>query len=65
MTELENTESQPRNPSAKPTVKQIYAIARALCERCGEEFPPSRGEASELIRRLWDENGRPTVARQR
>lgn len=44
---------------AKPTVKQVYALAAALCERMGEEFPESKLEASELIQRLWDENGDP------
>lgn len=41
----------------KPTVKQVYALAAALCERCGEEFPESKPAASELIERLRDENG--------
>jgi len=41
----------------KPTVKQIYAICAALCERHGEEFPESRAEASALIERLRTENG--------
>ena len=36
----------------KPTVRQIYAVARALCDRCGEEFPVTREAASELIERL-------------
>ena len=40
---------------AKPTVKQVYAIAAALCKESGENFPQSRGEASELIRKLRDE----------
>ena len=44
-------------PDAKPTVKQVYAIARALCERSGEEFPERRDDASELIERLRAENG--------
>jgi len=37
---------------APATVKQIYAIAAALCEEKGEELPRTRGEASELIRKL-------------
>jgi hypothetical protein len=28
----------------KPTVKQVYALCAALCERHGEEFPESRTE---------------------
>ncbi len=47
-----------RGPEAKPTVRQVYALARELCERAGEEFPPKRGEASELIERLRIENGK-------
>jgi hypothetical protein len=44
--------------AGKPTVRQVYALA-ALCERMGEEFPESRGAASELIERLRIENGHP------
>jgi hypothetical protein len=43
----------------KPTVRQVYALAAALCERMGEEFPESGGAASELIERLRIENGHP------
>ena len=43
----------------KPTVRQVYALAAALCERAGEEFPESRAEASELIERLRIEIGHP------
>ena len=43
----------------KPSVKQVYALAAALCVRMGEEFPTSRSDASELIQRLWEENGDP------
>jgi hypothetical protein len=42
-----------------PTVRQIYALAAALCERSGEEFPTSREFASETIERLRVENGHP------
>ncbi len=38
----------------KPTVKQIYAIAATLCERAGEAFPQTVGEASALLDRLRD-----------
>jgi hypothetical protein len=37
---------------ASPTVKQVYVIARRLCERVGERWPETRAEASSLIRRL-------------
>jgi hypothetical protein len=43
----------------KPTVRQVYALAAALCERLGEEFPDTRAGASELIERLRTENGHP------
>jgi hypothetical protein len=45
--------------AGKPTVRQVYVLAAALCERMGEEFPESRGAASELIERLRVENGHP------
>jgi hypothetical protein len=45
---------------ASPTVRQIYALAAALCERIGEEFPETREAASETIERLRIENGHPT-----
>ena len=47
-----------RHPEGKVTPKQVYALARELCERAGEEYPRTRGEASELIERLRAENGR-------
>lgn len=43
----------------KPTVRQVYALAAALCERAGEGFPETWEEASELIERLRLENGHP------
>jgi hypothetical protein len=45
-----------------PTVRQVYALAAALCERLGEEFPPKREAASETIERLRIENGHPAPA---
>ena len=42
-----------------PTVRQVYALAGALCERAGEGFPETRAEASELIERLRIENRHP------
>ena len=44
---------------AQPSVRQIYALAAALCERAGEEFPDTREAASETIERLRIENGHP------
>ena len=40
-------------------MRQVYALAAELCERMGEEFPETRGAASELIERLRIENGHP------
>jgi hypothetical protein len=45
--------------SGKPTIRQVYALAAALCERAGEEFPETVEGASELIERLRIENGHP------
>ena len=45
----------------KPTVRQVYALARELCERAGEEFPGTVAGASELIERLRVENGKPAT----
>ncbi|TMK73314.1 MAG: hypothetical protein E6G50_02170 [Actinobacteria bacterium] len=44
---------------ASPTTRQIYALAAALCERLGEEFPETRAAASATIERLRIENGHP------
>jgi hypothetical protein len=41
-----------RKPDAKPTIRQVYAIARALLQDTGEAWPQTREEASELIDRL-------------
>ena len=43
----------------KPTVRQVYALAAALCEHSGEEFPETSDDASGLIERLRVENGHP------
>jgi hypothetical protein len=45
--------------SGEPTVRQVYALAAALCERAGEAFPETPEEASKLIERLRLENGHP------
>ena len=42
-----------------PTVRQVYALAAALCERVGEAFPQTREAASELIERVRLEIGHP------
>jgi hypothetical protein len=43
----------------RPTVRQVYALAAALAERLGEEFPATAAQASELIERLRIEMGHP------
>jgi len=43
----------------RPTVRQVYALAAALCERVGEAFPETRADASEAIERLRLESGHP------
>ena len=45
-----------------PTVRQIYALAAALCEQAGEEFPRTRADASGLIERLRRASGHPAPA---
>jgi hypothetical protein len=53
-----------RNLDGKPTVRQIYAIARLVLVEAGEGWPETREEASELIERLRDredERGASTV----
>jgi hypothetical protein len=47
------------NPDAPPTVRQIYALAAALCQLCDEEFPETRHAATELIERFRRELGHP------
>ncbi len=41
-----------RHPEAKPTGRQIYALAHELCKRMEERFPATRSAASALIERL-------------
>ena len=45
-----------RHPEAKPTGKQVYALAHELATRAGVEFPRTRGAASDLIGRLRKQN---------
>lgn len=48
----ERPERTVRKLDAKPTIRQVYAIARALLKETGEAWPETREEASELIDRL-------------
>jgi len=50
------------NAGAPPTGRQIYALAAALCEHAGKEFPETRGDASSLIEKLRRELGHPAPA---
>jgi hypothetical protein len=43
----------------EPTVRQVYALAAALCSRAGLAFPETGAEASELIERVRLEIGHP------
>jgi hypothetical protein len=43
----------------EPTVRQVYALAAALCARAGLGFPETREAASELIERVRLEIGHP------
>jgi hypothetical protein len=42
-----------------PTVRQVYALAAALCSRAGLAFPETREAASELIEGVRLEIGHP------
>ena len=44
------------NSDARPTVRQVYALAAVLCAKTGVEFPQDRGAASVLLDKL---KGRP------
>jgi hypothetical protein len=41
----------------RPTARQIYALAAALCEKSGEEFPETLADASTQLERLRGELG--------
>ena len=45
-----------REPDARPTGRQVYALAHELAKRADVEFPRTRGAASELIDQLRKEN---------
>jgi hypothetical protein len=59
---MNGMEAPARLGDRRPTVRQVYALAAALCERLGEEFPTSGADASELIERLRRANGHPAPA---
>ena len=41
----------------RPTVRQVYALAAALCDGAGLAFPRTRGQASRLIERVRMDTG--------
>jgi hypothetical protein len=43
----------------EPTVRQVYALAAALCSGAGLPFPETREAASELIERVRLDIGHP------
>jgi hypothetical protein len=43
----------------KPTIRQVYALAAALCAKADEPWPESFDDASDLIERLRTEIGHP------
>jgi hypothetical protein len=49
----------PRRAEKPPTVRQIYALAAALCAFTDQDFPRTRDEASDLIERLRIDIGHP------
>jgi hypothetical protein len=51
--------SRPRRAAKPPTVRQIYALAAALCAFTDQDFPETRDEASDLIERLRIDIGHP------
>jgi hypothetical protein len=59
---MNDMEAPARLGDRRPTVRQVYALAAALCERLGEEFPTSGADASELIERIRRANGHPAPA---
>jgi hypothetical protein len=40
-------------------VKQIYALAAALCTFTGQDFPTTRDDATDLIERIRIDIGHP------
>ena len=52
-------EGEPRRRQKPPRVKQVYALAAALCTFTGQEFPRTREEATDLIERIRIDIGHP------
>jgi hypothetical protein len=43
----------------RPTIRQVYALAAALCTKVDEPWPETFDDASELIERVRTEIGHP------
>jgi hypothetical protein len=56
---MEDNGQRSRSSGAPPTVRQVYALAGALCAQADESFPETREQVSELIERLRREAGHP------
>ena len=52
--------SSSRLRDRRPSARQSYALAAALCERLGEEFPETGADASRVIERLRLQIGHPS-----
>jgi len=48
-----------RRSQGPPTARQIYALAAALCEQTGEEWPATLADASAQLERLRTDLGHP------
>jgi hypothetical protein len=57
---LSSTCDRAPTPPRAPSIRQVYALAGALCERFGVEWPSTRAEASAAIERLRIEIGHPS-----
>jgi hypothetical protein len=52
---------QPRTDK-RPSPKQVYRIARELCDIAGIDWPESSADASALISRLADQSAAVTAS---
>jgi hypothetical protein len=54
--------AHPTTGEGKPTVRQVYALAYALCAAAGIRFPRTRADASRLIEQVRLAIGHPRPA---
>lgn len=50
-----NTDRAVVNTDAKPTIRQVYAMAHALVDIAGLSWPETRGEMSDLLKKLSEQ----------